>query len=186
MGQILLSPKTLIQGRCEWGMSWLCSMPHVSPYPQVCSWVPLPPAVGRRGNPESLSPCSMAQPWLPAPGWKSIIITFLKPGQIEGAGDIDGGAGAPVGPTGIHVKCPVAEEPFQWQREGEKADGQMLVARPHPALPSQPAASTSEGASITLNGALVPHTSLGPQGILALGIPSKMWRPSSVPWLIPP
>lgn len=94
--------------------------------------------------------------------------------------------GLPSGQQAYMSNVRLQKSPSNGSERGGKADGQMLVARPHPALPSQPAASTSEGASITLNGALVPHTSLGPQGILALGIPSKMWRPSSVPWLIPP
>lgn len=92
------------------------------------------------GSPESLPSPRRAQPWLPAPGWQEINLTFLKPGQVEGAGDVDGGAGAAVGPAGVHVKGPVTEQPFQGRdRENQWSDAGGTDCP-----------STSEGADATL------------------------------------
>lgn len=138
------------------------------PLPQVHSWVPLPLSdEGRgKGNPESLSTPRTAQSWLPAPGWQEGILTFLKPGQVEGAGDVDGGAGAPVGPAGVHVKCPVTEHPCQGQGQGKPMVRCWWHRRIKPCYPS-----TSEGTDATLKWARVPHTSLSPPGHPSPGYP---------------
>lgn len=72
-------------------------------------------------------PRSAPQP--PSMGRPRLSVTFLKPGQVEGAGDVDGGAGAAVWPAGVHVKRAVAEEPLGGRGE---ADGRMPAARTPP------------------------------------------------------
>lgn len=138
----------------------------LSPFTPGLLMSPSAPVSRQEGNPESLSNPSTAQPRLPAPGWQEGILTFLKPGQVEGAGDVDSGAGAPVGPAGIHVKGPVAEQPFRGQGQEQlmvRCWWHSHIEACHP--------SASEGADATLKLAQVPHTSLSPPGHPSPGYP---------------
>lgn len=42
--------------------------------------------------------------------------TFFKPGQVKGAGDVHHGAWVPIRPACIHIKSPVAEQPWERQK----------------------------------------------------------------------
>lgn len=129
-----------------------------------------------RGSPPTQSTAQPRSP--PALGWQRVIVTFLKPGQVEGAGDVDGSAGAPIGPAGIHVECPVAEEPFQRQQRG----GKSLWSDPGGMATSTP---TIPAHCQQLRGGWhhpwYPMPASAPRDIPALGVPSEMWRHPSAP-----